>query len=85
MNPREIAMRQEARQEVIECIKEGYDGYYCDLHSEVFDTDFYVYSISGAQHILEEYGVFDALGQIQEYEKEQFGKCLPIFLHQNEY
>ena len=30
-------MRSEAREQIIECLEEGYRGYYCDLHHEVFN------------------------------------------------
>ena len=42
MNLKEEAMREEARAAIIECLKNGYSGYYCDLHNEVFNTDYYI-------------------------------------------
>ena len=67
-------MRQDAREQIIECLKEGFDGYYCDLHNEVFNTDYYIVGTYEAKKTLEEYGVFDAIEKVQTYEKDNFGK-----------
>lgn len=56
---------------IIETLENGFDGYYCDLHSEVFN-----YGVNADVKDLEEYGVFNALGEIQEYEKDNFGEVL---------
>jgi hypothetical protein len=39
MNKKDQEMREEARVAIIEALENGYDGYYCDLHNEVFNTD----------------------------------------------
>lgn len=70
---KEQAMREEARADIIEALKDGYSGYYCDLHDEVFNTDYYIIGTYKAKQALEEYGVFDAIEKVQEYEKENFG------------
>jgi hypothetical protein len=74
MNLKEKAMRQDARERIIECLKDGFDGYYSDLHNEVFNTDYYIIGTHEAKKALEEYGIFDAIGKVQEYEKDNFGK-----------
>lgn len=74
MNQKEKAMRQDARERIIECLKNGFGGYYCDLHNEVFNTDYYIIGTHEAKKALEEYGIFDAIGKVQEYEKDNFGK-----------
>lgn len=56
---------------IIEALENGFTGYYCDLHSEIFN-----YGVNAEIKELEEYGVFDAFGEIQEYEKENFGEVL---------
>ena len=73
-NKKEQAMRKEARAAIIEELKNGYDGYYCDLHHEVFNTDYYIIGTYEAKEALEEYGVFDAIEKVQTYEKENFGE-----------
>lgn len=57
--------------EIMEVLENGYTGYYCDLHSEIFN-----YGVNADIKDLEEYGVFNAIGEIQEYEKENFGEIL---------
>lgn len=56
---------------IIEALENGYTGYYCDLHGEIFN-----YGVNADIKDLEEYGVFNALGEIQEYEKDNFGEVL---------
>lgn len=58
-------------EEIIETLENGFTGYYCDLHGEIFN-----YGVNADIKDLEEYGVFNALGEIQEYEKDNFGEVL---------
>lgn len=74
MNKKEQEMREEARAAIIEALKNGYDGYYCDLHNEVFNTDYYIIGIPQAKEALKEYDVFKAIKKVQTYEKENFGE-----------
>lgn len=74
MNKKEQEMREEARAAIIEALEDGYNGYYCDLHNEVFNTDYYIIGTYQAKKALEEYGVFDAIEKIQTYEKDNFGE-----------
>lgn len=74
MNLKEKAMRQDARERIIECLKDGFEGHYCDLHNEVFNTDYYIIGTYEAKKTLEEYGVFDAIEKVQTYEKDNFGE-----------
>lgn len=55
--------------EIMEVLENGYTGYYCDLHGEIFN-----YGVNADIKDLEEYGVFDAFGEIQEYESNNFGE-----------
>ena len=74
MNLKEKTMREEARERIIECLKGGYTGYYCDLHNEVFNTDYYIIGTYQAKKALEEYDIFEAIERVQTYEKENFGE-----------
>jgi len=56
---------------IIETLENGFTGYYCDLHGDIFN-----YGVNADITDLEEYGVFNALGEIQEYEKDNFGEVL---------
>jgi len=77
---KEQEMREEAREAIIETLRDGYDRYYCDLHHEVFNTDYYIVGTYEAKKALEEYGVFEAIEKVQTYEKDNFGELLPIWL-----
>ena len=67
-----------SKQEIIEDILEyleNTDGVYgCDLHSEVFNTDYYIIGTAKSKEALENYGVFDALNKVQTYEIYEFGE-----------
>lgn len=74
MNSKAQQMEQEAKAAIIECLKDGYSGYYCDMHNEVFNSDYYIIGTYEAKKALEEYGVFNAIEKVQEYEKDNFGE-----------
>jgi hypothetical protein len=73
-NSKEKAMREEARAAIIEALRDGYTGYYCDLHNEVFNTDYYIIGTYQAKEALKEYDIWEAIEKVQTYEKENFGK-----------
>lgn len=73
-NDKHNEMKQEAIEAIIEELENGYSGYYCDLHNEVFNTDYYIIGTYLAKEALREYDVFDAIELVQTYEKEQFGE-----------
>lgn len=68
------SMRKDARAAIIEALEDGYSGYYCDLHNEVFNTDYYIIGTARAEAELESVGVFDAIRKVQAYEKDNFGE-----------
>ena len=74
MNNKEKEMRKEAREAIIEALRDGYDGYYCDLHHEVFNTDYYIIGTHEAKEALKEYDVWEAIEKVQTYEEENFGE-----------
>ena len=71
-NSKEQAMREEARAAIIEALEDGYTGYYCDLHNEVFNTDYYIIGAYRAKEALEEYGIFEAIEKVMKYEMANF-------------
>ena len=73
-NSEEKVMRKEAREAIIETLKDGYTGYYSDLHHEVFNTDYYIIGTYQAKEALKEYDVFEAIEKVQTYEEENFGE-----------
>ena len=74
INEQHEEMKAEAREAIIECLKDGYSGYCCDLHNEVFNTDYYIIGTYEAKEALKEYGVFEAIEKVQTYEQENFGE-----------
>lgn len=73
MNKKHEEMKMEAIEDIMERL-ENYNGYYCDLHNDVFNTDYYIIGRYYAEKELEAYGVFEAIRLVQRYETEQFGK-----------
>ncbi len=74
MNNKEKEMREQAMEDITERLKDGYSGYYCDLHNEVFNTGYYIIGTYEAKEALKEYDMFDAIKKVQEYEKDNFGE-----------
>jgi len=73
-NKKHEQMKQEAITDIIETLEDGYSGYYCDLHNEVFNTDYYIIGTYEAKECLKEYDVFEAIELVQTYEKDNFGE-----------
>ena len=73
-NQKDLEMRNEARAAIVETLEDGYSGHYCDLHNEVFNTDYYIIGTYQAKETLREYDVFEALEKVQQYEKDNFGE-----------
>lgn len=74
MNEKYESMKQEAISAVIDRLGDGYSGYYCDLHNEVFNTDYYIIGTYQAKEELKEYDVFEAIELVQKYEQDNFGE-----------
>ena len=73
-NEKHNTMKVEAVNDIIETLENGYSGYYCDLHNEVFNTDYYIIGTYQAKKALNEYDVFEAIEVVQDYEKSNFGE-----------
>lgn len=74
MNAKHDEMRRDAIEAIIETLEGGYSDYYCDLHNEVFNTDYYIIGTWQAKEALNEYDVFDAIETVREYEESNFGE-----------
>lgn len=59
-------------EDIIEVLENGYNGYYEDLHNEVFNTNYYIVGSYKAEEALinSGYGVFGAFKIINEYSSE---------------
>ena len=64
----------EALEDILDVLESGYDGSMEDLHHEVFNTDYYIIGTYTAKQALTEYGVFEAIDTVQEYEDNAFGE-----------
>ena len=73
LNRKYEEMRKEAVNDILE-ILEWYSGYYCDLHNEVFNTDYYIIGTYQAKEALKEFDVFEAIEKVMNYEKDNFGE-----------
>ena len=69
-----IDMVEDAKTKIIEALENGYNGYLCDLHNAVFNEEYYYCYTNEAKNELENYNVFDIIGMIAEYEKDNFGE-----------
>lgn len=65
-------IREDAINALIDCLEDGYEGDYDELHNEVFNSDYYVRSDNTAKMILGD-EAFDAIGKVQDYETSVFG------------
>ena len=66
--------KQEIIEDIVEYLENTGGFYGCDLHSEVFNTDYYIIGTAKAREALEGYGVFDVLNKVQTYETYEFGE-----------
>ena len=66
----------ELKQHAIDYIKDNEPTCYgCDLHSEIFNSDYYIIGrYQAEQWLVKHIGVFNAIGEIKEYEESNFGE-----------
>lgn len=67
---------KEAMGAIIDTLENGYNDYLCDLHNEVFNTDYYEINYDSAIKWFDdyEYSVFYVIDDIVTYEKDNFGE-----------
>ena len=73
-NNKHNEMKKEAIEAIIEALEDGYSGYYCDLHNDVFNMEYYIIGTYKAKEALKEYDVFEAIELVQTYEEDNFGE-----------
>lgn len=74
--------RREAFEDIKNCLENDYEGYLCELHNEVFNTDYYIAGRKEAKQALSswedengwECDAFGAIERIKEYEQNTFGE-----------
>ena len=66
----------ELKQHAIDYIKDNQPSCYgCDLHNEIFNSDYYIIGrYQAEQWLVKHIGVFNAIGEIKEYEESNFGE-----------
>ena len=67
-------LKTEAKWAIIEKLEEGYDGYLCDLHNEVFNMEMYNDNRDEAIEILDSLGTYSVIEEITRYEQDNFGE-----------
>ena len=67
-------LKTEAKWAIIEKLEEGYEGYLCDLHNEVFNTEMYTEDRNKAVEILDSLGAYSVIEEITRYEQDNFGE-----------
>ena len=67
-------LKTEAKWAIIEKLEEGYDGYLCDLHNEVFNMEMYTDNRDEAIEILDSLGTYSVIEEITRYEQDNFGE-----------
>ena len=71
-----MELLKEVKEQAIDYLTDNQDieTYGCDLHNEIFNTDYFCVYTSDAKKYLEYYGVFQAIEEVTEYEKFNFGE-----------
>ena len=67
-------LKTEAKWAIIEKLEEGYEGYLCDLHNEVFNMEMYTNNRDEAIKILDSLGAYSVIEEITRYEQDNFGE-----------
>ena len=67
-------LKTEAKWAIIDKLEEGYDGYLCDLHNEVFNTEMYETNTAKATRILDGLGSYSVVAETVKYEQGIFGQ-----------
>lgn len=57
-----------------ELIEDGFQGDATDLTMEIANQDYYIIGTAQAEKALNEYGTFEAIKKVTEYEEENFGE-----------
>ena len=67
--------------EIKEILLDNLDGYkgidsytFDDVFNDLFNSDYYIIGYKEAEEALQEYGVFKALEEVQEFDVENFGE-----------
>ena len=72
---------EEVKETALDYLKDNVcdDIYGCDLHNEIFNTDYFCCYTSNCKKYLEQYGVFEAIEKVKDYEQFNFGEVTTDF------
>ena len=83
MSNKKYFTRLEMLEDLREVITEFDSGYYLDLVHETFNLVYYIEGRKESEEALEQYGVFDAIAEVQQYELDAFGETSTNFANPN--
>lgn len=69
-----LTKNQEITEYIIDTISDYKGTLCCELHNELFNTDYYIIGTYPAKEWLNKYGVFEAIEEIKNYEQDNFGE-----------
>ena len=78
MENKQYFTQLEILQDMREAITDFDMVYYDDLLYEAFDTSYYITGRYESEKALEQYGVFDAIGKVKQYEIDSFGEVYTL-------
>ena len=67
-------LKTEAQWAIIDKLEEGYEGYLCDLHNEVFNMEMYEPDPNFAIKIINSLGGYSVIAEVIKYEQDNFGQ-----------
>ena len=67
-------LKNDAKLAIIDKLEEGYDGYLCDLHNEVFNMEMYESDPNFAIKIIDSIGGYSVIAEVIKYEQDNFGQ-----------
>lgn len=72
MTNKQYFTHQEALEDLKETLLNNTDFFLDDLHDATFNSDYYIIGTYEAKKALEQYGVFDAIERLREFQLEYF-------------
>ena len=72
-------MMEDAKWAIIDFLADGYEGYLCDAHNDIFNMDYYEANVEEAERKLNELGGYSVVNEVLTYEKENFGNTSDLY------
>lgn len=71
------SLKEQAREAIIDYLTDNSGFYLCDMHNEIFNSDFYTWDRNQAAETIADGNtrqIFETIGEIVKYEKVEFGE-----------